>query len=461
VTQHALGAAMPVSRCTWTQYDDESDATSPTFEVESGRTKSGLAQSQQPQDRLARVPIKGLLTFSVPLYMVGYSNYADVSRLHWHWACLVMNALGLTSMNYFLATFFSSLPNMEGVFWETMLLWAISNTIVLFTQHKTWDTINDGRLELSVVTRLLTSTDVLAATADKMKKWKMATAKEQRRQLGLFTVVFCAFCTVLFVPCFVSARVFRTKEAVALVIALVTAPLYIAATGMPWLLGSVLFEVAGDQVRQITEQVKGFNARSLDFNECIRSIHRVDADISELANFARWLCLETVFGYIFAGLPWAVVGLGPQPPTDHWWSGNNMLGLPLSYACCFFCMCFVLFGIWTAAASAAVTTACDELRDALNRLRASSGGAGESSRADIYIATPDEVSKIENLLAYIDGLNEGAGMGFSLVGVKITYSLVANALISFGSVMGVLFATLLHFVHVDAVDLPSSNSTYE
>ena len=41
-------------------------------------------------------------------------------------------------------------------------------------------------------------------------------------------------------------------------------------------------------------------------------------------------------------------------------------------------------------------------------------------------------------LAYIDGLNEGAGMGFSLVGVKITYSLVANALISFGSVMGVL-----------------------
>jgi hypothetical protein len=64
-------------------------------------------------------------------------------------------------------------------------------------------------------------------------------------------------------------------------------------------------------------------------------------------------------------------------------------------------------------------------------------------------------------LAYIDGLNEGAGMGFSLVGVKITYSLVANALISFGSVMGVLFATLLHFVHVDAVDLPSSNSTYE
>jgi hypothetical protein len=469
-------------RRTWVLDNDDGDAlagnASPTFEVEKGHVP-GASQ----KEGLERLPIKGLLAFSVPFYVAGPS--CTGTSQYSHYVCMAETLLGLTSVNYVLASLLSRLPNMEGVFYETMLGWFAANCFVLLAQHKTWSAINSfERLAPSVIPRLL-STEVLTKTADQVTQWKMDTPKNQQRKLGFFTGYF----VVLFLLAIVSASHLTTQnlnatELVTIAIAVATSPVYIAATGMPWLLSPVLFTAAADQVRQITLQLTESSIESVNFDECIRSIHRVDADITQLAKYARWLCLQTIIGNACAALPWAVVGLGPQPPADHWWSGNNPIGLNFSYACCVNSVLFVLFGISTAAYAASITSCCDELRDSVNRLRASP--QLEQQRPSdvmtrdvtmatgihaIRIATPEELAKIDNLLSYIDGMNQGSGMGFCLpvslhlpllpkieLKKKISYALVANTAVSAVSVMGVLFTTLLHSIEPGAEEMGGSAS---
>lgn len=339
--------------------------------------------------------------------------------------------LGLTSVNYFLASLLADLPNMSGVFWETMLGWAVANCIILIAQHKTWQAINCEDTGHSVVTRLL-YTNVLADTADTVRKWKMDTVKKQQGKLAWFTIYWLI---LVLMACWL-VRDLGTAEITALVLAVLTAPIYIAATGIPSLLSAVLFAAVADHVRQITRRVHSSTAASLSFDEVIECVHLVDADITKLATYAKWLCLQTVIGNACAGMPWAIVGLGPQPPADHWWTGYHF-----SYIFCGNCICFVLFGISTVSAAAKITECCDQLRDAINRMRVSASPA----RFNLAVASPEQVLNINSLLDYMDGLNEGAGMGFCIY-VKISYSLLANVAVSVASVLGVLFTTLLHFV---------------
>jgi hypothetical protein len=117
---------------------------------------------------------------------------------------------------------------------------------------------------------------------------------------------------------------------------------------------------------------------------------------------------------VASATPGAVIGFGPRPPADHWW---NAIGMPY-FGVAFTAVC-VLATINSLAKGAKITTACQQLSDAVNELRVSAGD-GE----DVKLATPEEILQINNVRYYIHGKNKGQGMGFALKGRKITYSLV-------------------------------------
>eukprot|EP01045_Picozoa_sp_COSAG04_P021083 COSAG04_NODE_2231_length_4481_cov_7.647649_5_plen_294_part_00 len=281
---------------------------------------------------------------------------------------------------------------------------------------------------------------MLPETAQIVQTWRMDTAKKQQTKLASFTVYFSAFMVVL--GLLVASRrgagfAWTSDEITTLIIACVTAPMYIAATGMPTFISVALFNAMADPVLQMTRRVQSSVAATVDFDELMHEIHMVDADITKLVEYAKWLCLQTVIGNACAGMPWAIIGLGPQPPADHWWTKWY-----LSHICCANCIGFVLLGIWTAFQAAKITDRCDQLRDAVNRLRVSSSPEG----SDVRVASPDQMLAINDLLNYMDGLNEGAGMGLCCLWVRVSYSFVANVGVSAASVLGILFTTLLRFV---------------
>ena len=84
--------------------------------------------------------------------------------------------------------------------------------------------------------------------------------------------------------------------------------------------------------------------------------------------------------------------------------------------------------LWSLSAGAKITSACQELAEAVNKLRFVEtlrvADGGESDRRAIMAAAPAAVLQINNIADYMRGLNRGQGMGFALRRKKITYSLV-------------------------------------
>eukprot|EP01045_Picozoa_sp_COSAG04_P005314 COSAG04_NODE_244_length_18980_cov_6.382501_15_plen_264_part_01 len=229
-----------------------------------------------PKPDTVCLPIDGLRNFSMPIYVsepprdsddsdgmeeLGHSSFGCFAVVMWfgHYACMAVTLIGLTSMNYFLASLIASLPNMSGIFWETMLGWGVANCIILLAQHKTWEAIQcEEDTSNSVVTRLL-YTNVLPETAQIVRTWRMDTAKKQQTKLASFTVYFSAFMVVL--GLLVASRrgagfAWTSDEITTLIIACVTAPMYIAATGVPTFISVALFNAMADPVLQMTRRVQ-------------------------------------------------------------------------------------------------------------------------------------------------------------------------------------------------------------
>ena len=110
------------------------------------------------------------------------------------------------------------------------------------------------------------------------------------------------------------------------------------------------------------------------------------------------------------------VALEPDPPPGHWWREFHMRWLFVAISL------FYLFpALWRLMAPAKVTTACQELGEAINDLTATEGPGGAD---DVKMASQEELLRIERLHGYVKGLNRGQGMGFTLRRKRITYTYV-------------------------------------
>ena len=116
---------------------------------------------------------------------------------------------------------------------------------------------------------------------------------------------------------------------------------------------------------------------------------------------------------------------------------------------------FIVGSIWQLVQPAKVTSACDELGDAIDELPA----AKTPGDAKLRMPTMEQDWHIESLLRYVRGHNRGKGMGFVLFSKRINYSFVIAILTKAVSVMTLLFPILLSFTrggedHQD--ELPNS-----
>ena len=109
---------------------------------------------------------------------------------------------------------------------------------------------------------------------------------------------------------------------------------------------------------------------------------------------------------------------------------------------------------------AKVTSACDELGNAINELRLGKSSADAAPK----MPTNDEKLAIELLRDYVRDLNRGRGMGFVISNQRISYSLVLNMTLSVASAMPFFFALMVSFGNVEQQDgelLGNCNATGE
>ena len=132
---------------------------------------------------------------------------------------------------------------------------------------------------------------------------------------------------------------------------------------------------------------------------------------------AQWLCLKAVLGNgVFLAGSCAFVALEPDPPPGHWWREYYMRWLFVLSSL------LLLHGaLASLMAPAKVTTACQELGEAINDLTATEGPGGAD---DVKMASQEQLLRIERLHGYVKGLNRGQGMGFTLKRKRITYTYV-------------------------------------
>ena len=193
-------------------------------------------------------------------------------------------------------------------------------------------------------------------------------------------------------------------------------------------------------MRQITLAVKATTASTADYGSLIRDISKADETISKLGDLGGWLCAQVMAAHGQGALACASIGFGPASPPGHWWTTWHM-----AEVCVGLTFCNVLVGIWSLTRLAKITSECQALADAINRVEGP-GGAN-----DISMASTDELMKIEALVSYVKGMNRGQGMGFAIKRKRVTFTLVLDIAVTVASVMAVAFPMMLGVIEEDAL----------
>ena len=184
--------------------------------------------------------------------------------------------------------------------------------------------------------------------------------------------------------------------------------------------------IVEDTARRLALEIKKTPSSECDFSELL---HKVDALGDDIDRAARFIApsLAPLLA-IMLGLPatFLTMAFGPRPnEANHWFNVYNPPWL-----------CVLLAGsglslmLWQSFLMfAAITAECDNVRAELNKLR----------YEDRQLADPDTLTRVEALERYIDS----KGLGFQILGARISYSFVYEVLLQAFSILSVLLPVLL------------------
>lgn len=108
---------------------------------------------------------------------------------------------------------------------------------------------------------------------------------------------------------------------------------------------------------------------------------------------------------------------------------------------------FVLNVVYCLCVPATVTSACEELMDAINKMREAKAPGEISAGMPPNICATE--ASIDYLLQYVKNLNRRHGMGFMLQRKRISHSFVMSLGFKLVSYMPIFFAIMLSFTKVE------------
>ena len=386
--------------------------------------------------RLVPLPVAGLLEVTLP-WVVALGRPSSRGA---HYAALAVWLVHALSFISCFASVISSLPKMSGVFYETMIGWTAHICLAALLQRKTWEALypqEEG--EPAFIGELLRS-EVLPDTAESLRRLKVATATQAKAQIAFGVVFSIATVGGVMLALHVWFQRLTAAQMLAVGVSLAATPLAAAVHSLPPVLSSALCSAMADRVRRITLSVRATTAATADYQRLIREIQKTDEDIARLEEYLRWVYVQTVVGGACNAGPSFIIGFGPRPPAGHGYTEHKLY---LFFV--FAGAVQVLVGIWSLAKGAKITSACQDLGEAINKLRASRS----QESGEVTVATSDQILQINNLRYFIRDFNRGQGMGFALKRKKITYTLVLDMVGLAASAIVVVSPILLGMVTVE------------
>jgi hypothetical protein len=397
---------------------------------------------------LVPLPVDGLREFTLPFALAGFGRATEAKHRAW---LAIFLALVNTCCHYIIAEGVSSLPKMSGEFWPVYIVFGCTGCLTVAVVHRVWAALEfgaDGRPGHDTFIGGLLRAEVTKSTAAALRRSPTTRDFVSVPRAKRFPAIQAIFGIMLMAALGYGIHAHRGLqdwELAMLAIAVPTAALWIPCIfniSQPLL--EVLSAAAADQVRQITLAVKATTASTADYGSLIRDISKADETISKLGDLGGWLCAQVMAAHGQGALACASIGFGPASPPGHWWTTWHM-----AEVCVGLTFCNVLVGIWSLTRLAKITSECQALADAINRLRRVEGPGGAN---DISMASTDELMKIEALVSYVKGMNRGQGMGFAIKRKRITFTLVLDIAVTVASVMAVAFPMMLGVIEVEGED---------
>ena len=123
-----------------------------------------------------------------------------------------------------------------------------------------------------------------------------------------------------------------------------------------------------------------------------------------------------------ATLAFLFYAVGPRPPHgDRWLGMGNWYNLFFhEYVCAFTAIFFAAMLVWGLSGPAKITSACQKIASAVNDLRVNAGDGGT-----VTLATSEQLHRMGlGLNSYINELNKNQGLGFLVLRMRITSTLM-------------------------------------
>jgi hypothetical protein len=258
-------------------------------------------------------------------------------------------------------------------------------------------------------------------------------------------------------------------DGLALAVAVVAAPVFSVSDPVNNFVPTLACAVVVDRVKQVTRRVKASTPVNADWSGLLSDTVHAEASVSAASALLSWSVksrptMAAFYAMACCFIPFS--GLGPSDPTAGW----HVYHWPYIFLALGGVL--ILYSVLTLQQPATVTTACEELMDAINKMREA------RSPGDAALQMPDNIleieARIDYLLSYVKNLNRRrgksslplslalnslavetrpvsscAGMGFTVMNKRISYSLVVTLLIKAATYTPIVFSLMLSFTKVE------------
>ena len=218
------------------------------------------------------------------------------------------------------------------------------------------------------------------------------------------------------------------------------------------LLLSVVCTITADPIHQLAIAIRRTDAAATDYNSLVGGVHRAHRATMELSKLIQVPLLTGILFCVGFALACLIIAVAPRPGNpcqfvdgaDASLFGRCWYNLGVeAHQMLFWSTFFSVLAVWSLSRPAAVTTACQSVAGAVNMLRVNEDGAGT-----VTLVSPEHAIKIECVERLIIGLNRGQGLGVTVLGKRITKTLVMTMMVEAMGALVVLNSALLGQLHL-------------